>query len=54
MFTAKFFDKWLVNRKYAGEFDFGVRYCNNNMHSKNVEPSIFEATQKRLQSNRYS
>ena len=52
MFTGKSFDRWLVNRKYTGEFEFGGRYCNN-MYPKIVEPSVFETVQKRLQANRY-
>ena len=52
MFTGKSFDKWLVNRKYTGEFTFGGRPCNN-MYPKIVEPSVFDKVQKRLQENRY-
>ena len=52
LFTGKSFDKWFVNRKYTGEFEFGGRFCNN-MYPKIIEPSVFETVQKRLQENKY-
>ncbi|MEG1751929.1 MAG: recombinase family protein [Clostridia bacterium] len=52
LFTGKSFDKWLVNKKYTGEFLFGGRSCNN-MYPKIVENSIFEDVQKRLNKNKY-
>ncbi|MDD2495639.1 MAG: recombinase family protein, partial [Tissierellia bacterium] len=51
-FTGKFFDKWLVNKKYTGEFLFGGRPCNN-MYPKIVENSVYEDVQKRLNKNKY-
>lgn len=51
-FTGKSFDKWLVNRKYTGEFTFGGRPCNN-MYPQIIDKAIFENVQKRLNANRY-
>ena len=52
LFTGKSFDKWLVNKKYTGEFLFGGRLCNN-MYPKIVEKTLFEDVQKRLHKNKY-
>ncbi len=52
LFTGKSFDKWLVNRKYTGEFTFGGRSCNN-MYPEIIEKSLFEDVQKRLNKNKY-
>lgn len=52
LFTGKSFDKWMVNRKYTGEFSFGGRLCNN-MYPQIVEKEVFESVQKRLNKNKY-
>ena len=52
LFTSKSFDKWLVNRKYTGEFYFGNRLCTN-MYPQIVDKELFEDVQKRLNKNRY-
>ena len=52
LFTFKSFDKWLVNRKYTGEFYFGNRLCTN-MYPQIVDKELFEDVQKRLNKNRY-
>lgn len=52
LFTGKSFDKWLVNRKYTGEFTFGGRLCTN-MYPSIIEKNLFEDVQKRLNKNKY-
>lgn len=52
LFTGKSFDKWLVNRKYTGEFTFGGRECNN-MYPQIVTTELFNKVEKRLNANRY-
>ena len=51
-FIGKSFDKWLVNRKYTGEFVFGGRKCDN-MYPAIVSKEIFDKVEKRLNANRY-
>lgn len=51
-FKGRTFDKYLVNRKYTGEFDFGGRHCNN-MYPQLVSTELFERVQKRLNKNKY-
>lgn len=51
-FTGKSFDRYLVNRKYTGEFSFGGRICDN-MYPPIIEKSLFEDVQKRLNENKY-
>ncbi|MBQ8451598.1 MAG: recombinase family protein [Clostridia bacterium] len=51
-FTLKSFDRYLVNPKYTGEFDFGGRHCDN-MYPQIIDKETFDKVQKRLQANRY-
>ena len=51
-FDVKSFDRWLVNRKYTGEFIFGGRQCNNT-YPKIIENDIFEKVQERLNKNKF-
>ncbi len=51
-FTNKTFDRYLTNRKYTGEFEFGGRLCDN-MYPKIIEKDVFERVQERLEKNRY-
>lgn len=51
-FTGKSFDRWLVNRKYTGEFSFGGR-ISTNMYPVIIEKSLFQDVQKRLNKNKY-
>lgn len=52
-FTNKTFDRYLTNRKYTGEFEFGERLCDN-MYPKIIEKDVFERVQERLEKNRYT
>ena len=51
-FTLKTFDKYLINQKYTGEFDFGGRHCDN-MYPQIIDKETFDLVQKRLHENRY-
>lgn len=51
-FTGKSFDKWVVNPKYTGVFEFGGRVCDN-MYPAIIDTALYERVQKRLQKNRY-
>ena len=51
-FTGKSFDKYIVNRKYTGEFYFGGRLCANT-YPAIIDKALFERVQKRLAANRY-
>lgn len=51
-FKARTFDKYLVNRKYTGEFEFGGRHCDN-MYPQIVSKDLFERVQTRLNKNKY-
>lgn len=52
LFTCKSFDRWLLNKKYTGEFSFGGRDCNNT-YPQIIEKSLFEQVQKILNKNKY-
>ena len=51
-FTGTSFDKYIVNRKYTGEFYFGGRLCANT-YPAIIDKALFERVQKRLAANRY-
>ena len=51
-FTLRSFDKYLVNQKYTGVFEFGGRHCEN-MYPQIIDQETFDKVQKRLQANRY-
>ena len=51
-FKGRHFDKWLTNRKYTGEFEFGGRPCNN-MYPPIIDKALYERVQKRLNKNKY-
>ncbi len=51
-FKGRTFDKWLTNRKYTGEFEFGGRLCNN-MYPPIIDKALFERVQERLSKNKY-
>jgi len=51
-FTGKSFDKWFVNKKYTGDFEFGGRRCTN-MFPPIIDKETFEKVQNRLAENRY-
>ena len=51
-FTGKSFDKWLVNKKYTGSFNFGGRQCDN-MYPQIIDEITFESVQNKLNNNRY-
>ena len=51
-FMGRTFDKYLINRKYTGEFEFGGRHCDN-MYPQIISKDLFERVQKRLQENQY-
>ena len=51
-FKGRSFDKWLKNRKYTGEFNFGDRQCNN-MYPALIDTQLFNRVQERLQRNKY-
>ena len=52
-FTGKTFDKYIVNRKYTGEFYFGERLCKNT-YPQIIDTALFERVQERLAANRYT
>lgn len=51
-FKGRTFDKYLVNRKYTGEFEFGGRHCEN-MYPQIISKELFERVQTRLNKNKY-
>ena len=51
-FTGKTFDRYLVNPKYTGEFEFGGRPCNN-MYPAIISKELFNTVQEKLSRNRY-
>ena len=51
-FIGKTFDKWLINQKYTGEFEFGNRLCNN-MYPAIIDKNTFERAQELLKKNKY-
>ena len=51
-FKGRTFDKYLVNKKYTGEFEFGGRHCDN-MYPQIVSKELFDRVQKRLNKNKY-
>ncbi|MDD6994734.1 MAG: recombinase family protein [Candidatus Borkfalkiaceae bacterium] len=51
--TGKSFDRYLVNRKYTGEFSFGGRLCKN-MYPAIIDKALFERVQQKLAQNRYT
>ena len=51
-YKGRTFDKYLINRKYTGEFDFGGRHCDN-MFPQIIPKDLFERVQERLNKNKY-
>ena len=51
-YKGRTFDKYLVNRKYTGEFDFGGRHCNN-MFPQIIPKELFDRVQEKLNKNKY-
>ncbi|MBE5737382.1 MAG: recombinase family protein [Clostridiales bacterium] len=51
-FKGRTFDKWITNRKYTGEFEFGGRLCNN-MYPPIIDKALFQRVQERLNKNKY-
>lgn len=51
-FIGKTFDKWLVNDKYTGVFNFGERVCDN-MYPAIIDRKTFDRAQELLQKNKY-
>lgn len=51
-FTGKTFDRYLVNPKYTGEFEFGGRPCNN-MYPPIISKELFNIVREKLSQNRH-
>lgn len=51
-YKGRTFDKYLVNKKYTGEFDFGGRHCTN-MFPQIISKELFDRVQEKLSKNKY-
>ena len=51
-FLGRYFDKFIVNEKYTGEFKFGGR-VSTNMFPAIIDKALFKRVQERLNKNKY-
>ena len=51
-YLGRYFDKWLVNDKYTGTFNFGERETSN-MYPAIIDRATFDRAQELLQKNKY-